>query len=109
MSQTLVVLSTVSSPAEAKKIARILVTEKLAACVNIFPKIESHYWWKGKIAIGREVLILIKTRRSSFKRLAHRVRQIHSYDVPELIALPVALGWKPYLDWIATSMKRPRP
>lgn len=102
---TIVILSTASKRAEAKKIADALLKEKLAACVNLLPKIESHYWWKGKIQSGQEVLMLIKTERRRFKAVEKRIKELHSYDVPEVLALPVVDGSAAYLAWITRNTK----
>jgi periplasmic divalent cation tolerance protein len=96
-----VVLVTCGSTAEAKRIARALVEERLAACVNILPgAVTSIYRWKGKVATGRERLLLIKTSRKNLTKLRAAVERLHSYDVPEFIALQVAAGSAKYLAWI---------
>ena len=100
MSGFIVVFVTVPKRAEAKKLAKLLLEKKLAACVNIIPKIESHYWWKGKLEKASELLLIIKTQRTLFPKLAAQVRKNHSYSVPEIISLPVADGSKNYLDWL---------
>jgi periplasmic divalent cation tolerance protein len=91
---------------EAEKIARALVDEKLAACANIIGPVRSIYRWRGAVEGAREYLIMIKTRISSFRRIERRVRELHSYEVPEVIALRVAAGSRPYLDWIAQNSDR---
>lgn len=100
MSGFIVVFVTVPNRAEAKKLAKLLLEKKLAACVSIVPKIESHYWWKGKLEKASELLLIIKTRKTLFPKLAAQVRKNHSYSVPEIISLPVADGSKAYLDWL---------
>jgi periplasmic divalent cation tolerance protein len=100
LSGFIVVFVTVPNCAEAKKLAKLLLEKKLAACVNIVPKIESHYWWKGKLEKASELLLIIKTRKTLFPKLAAQVRKNHSYSVPEIISLPVADGSKAYLDWL---------
>ena len=99
-----VVLITVSGFEEADKISKILVEEKLAACVTVIPAIQSRYWWKGKIETAPESLLIVKTKKSLFQKLTKKVKSIHSYTVPEIIALPVQMGNKDYLDWIKTSL-----
>lgn len=96
----IVVLVTASSKEEANKIAQGLLEEKLAACVNILTGLESRFWWQGKIDSAKEVLLVIKTRKTLFNKLAKKVKGLHSYTVPEIIALPIINGNKAYLDWI---------
>ncbi len=95
-----VVYITVGSPDEAARLARALVTERMAACVNRVP-VESVYRWQGQIEEAPEVLLIVKTRRARLDALAARVQALHSYTVPEMIALPIVAGWPPYLDWLA--------
>ncbi|MEM8829458.1 MAG: divalent-cation tolerance protein CutA [Cyanobacteria bacterium P01_G01_bin.19] len=96
------VMVTVDSEAQGQEIATVLLTEKLAACINIMP-VESFYTWSGKINRDREWQLLIKTRLDLFEELASKVKLIHSYDVPEIIALPLLSGSSSYLNWIAES------
>lgn len=113
MTDKLIVFVTCSSDAEASKIARALVELRLAACVNIHEsRVCSVYRWKGSIKTAHEVLLVIKTSRRRFRALAAAVERLHSYDVPEVIALPVASGSAKYLAWIdeclrATKRRRP--
>jgi periplasmic divalent cation tolerance protein len=100
MSDYSVVLMTVSSHGEAENIAENLVSHKLAACVNILPNIKSFYWWDGKICKDDELLLVAKTKTSLFKELEKAVKKLHSYDVPEIILLPIEDGSNAYLDWI---------
>jgi periplasmic divalent cation tolerance protein len=90
---------------QAAAIARALVKEKLAACVNIVAGIASVYVWEGKLEEGREVLLLIKSRAALSKRLTARVKQLHSYSVPEVVTLPIASGNADYLRWIRESTR----
>ena len=96
----IIVLVTASSKEEANKIAQGLLEEKLAACVNILAGLESRFWWQGKIDSAQEVLLVIKTRKTLFNKLAKKVKSLHSYTVPEIIAIPIISGNKAYLDWI---------
>jgi periplasmic divalent cation tolerance protein len=97
--------STCKDLRQARRIARALVKEKLAACVNVVPGIASIYSWKGKLEEGREVLLLIKSRAALSKRLAARVKQLHSYSVPEVVTIPIASGNPDYLRWVRESTR----
>ncbi len=88
---------------EARKIAKELVSRKLAACVNILPRVESIYTWKGKAEISREALLTVKSRKSLFGKIEKAVKGLHSYECPEIIAFPIADGNKDYLKWIEES------
>ena len=96
-----VVLITASTRKEAETIARILVEKKLAACANIFPEIFSLYWWKGKICEDKEIFLTAKTTSRLFSALCREVKAIHSYDVPEIVFLPIQDGSEEYLNWIS--------
>ncbi len=99
MDQALVVLVTASSVDEARQIARGLLESRLAACVNVVP-VESLFRWEGAIQHEAEALMIIKTRAGAFDRLVQAIKAAHSYDVPEIIALPIAAGSAEYLKWI---------
>lgn len=99
----IVVFITAKNRREAETIGRALVGEKLAASVNIFPGVRSRYWWKGKIETAREVFCMAKTRSTLFSALARRVKELHSYEVPEILALPISSGTADYLEWIGLS------
>ena len=90
-------------PEESDALARTLVQERLAACVNIAP-VRSCYIWEGKLSLDPEALLIIKTTRGSFEPLKKRILELHSYSLPEIIALPVAEGHQPYLYWLARSV-----
>jgi periplasmic divalent cation tolerance protein len=104
MSKAIVVFCTCGDADEARRIAHDLVESRLAACVNILPSIESVYRWQGGIEAAREVLLLIKTIEERFRDLEQRIRHLHSYDTPEIIALPVSAGLDKYLAWIGESV-----
>lgn len=103
MTEISVVFVTVGNVEEASKIGRALVEEKLIACVNIIPQIHSIYWWKGKICDDQECLLIMKTRSSLFPSLKDRIRRLHSYEVPEIIAFPIAQGLPDYLNWVVEN------
>jgi periplasmic divalent cation tolerance protein len=92
---------TTSSPEEARRIGRQLVEERLAACVNIIPGMTSFYWWQGKIEEGSETVLIAKTRAELVEPLTERVKALHSYTVPCIIALPIVGGNRGFLQWIA--------
>jgi len=94
---------TAPNEAEAVKIARALVENRLAACANIVQNVRSIYAWKGAIEDDAEVLMIVKTQKALFQKLSEKVKEIHSYDVPEVIALPVVDGSEDYLQWLRES------
>jgi periplasmic divalent cation tolerance protein len=97
----------VTAPAEeALQMARTLVEERLVACVNIVPGLRSIYWWQGKVEDEPEVLCIMKTQTSLFEALRDRVRELHSYEVEEIIAVPIVAGNPPYLDWIKENTRQ---
>jgi periplasmic divalent cation tolerance protein len=89
----------------ARKLARGALTQKLVACANLVPQIESHYWWQGKIESSAEVLCVFKTTRAKLRSFEKFVLTIHPYDTPEIISFPLGSGTKHYLDWLDTSVK----
>jgi periplasmic divalent cation tolerance protein len=99
----IVVLVTVPTVSHAKKITNFLLKEKLVACVNIIPKVESFFWWEGKIDNAKELLLVIKTKKQLLNKLIKAVKSKHPYSVPEIIALPIIAGNKDYLEWINDS------
>ena len=99
-----VVLITTKSSPEARRIAQKLIEKKLVACVNIVAKIQSFFRWQGKVCSEQEALMIIKTRKSCFKSLVQAVKSLHSYSVPEIIALPIVEGNADYLKWIDASV-----
>ena len=96
---------TASSGEEAARLAEMLVGAQLAACVQILPGIKSVFRWKGKIERQTEVLLLAKTSASKFDQLEVEVRALHSYETPEIVALPLTSGSEPYLKWIAATLE----
>ena len=100
-----VVIITTPNKEEALKIVRILLKERLIACANIVGPVSSLFWWQGKVDEENEFLVFMKSHKSLFERLSERVTEIHSYDVPEIVALPIIEGSPPYLDWLKTSLQ----
>lgn len=100
MTDKIVLFTTCGSPDEAERLARMVVERRLAACVNILPPIRSIYRWRGNIEESAESLLLIKTSRPRFDELSEALRSAHSYEVPEILALPVVAGSPDYLDWL---------
>jgi periplasmic divalent cation tolerance protein len=105
MTDKRIVLSTAGSEDEARNIARHLVERRLAACVNIVAQIESIYRWQGKVESSREWLLLVKTTAEKFPAVRDAIRELHSYELPECIALSVEDGTAEYLEWIELSVK----
>jgi len=105
MSEYRVVLATASNVAEAEKIADCLLNNKQAACINIFEKVRSRYWWEGKIEKTEEALMIIKTKRENIGKIIEIIKKEHSYAVPEIIALPIMEGNEDYLKWISKETK----
>jgi periplasmic divalent cation tolerance protein len=101
----IIVLIAASNEEEARKIAELLVNEKKAACVNIVPGVDSLFRWKGKIESARESLLLVKTRASLVSEIVSLVKGAHSYEVPEIIALPIVGGSKEYLKWLDSACR----
>jgi|SRR6185295_19324579 len=99
----IVVFITAASGEEASRLAEMLVGAHLAACVQILPEIESVYRWQGKIERQAEVLLLAKTTMGKFDELEREVRALHSYDTPEIVAVPVTVGSAPYLEWLVKA------
>ena len=104
MTRYRMVFVTASSAREARAIALSLLKSKLAACASILPKVSSSYWWKGKILSASESLLVIKTKGSAVRAIIRRVKKLHSYSVPEVIAVPIVAGNRDYLDWIDGSI-----
>ncbi len=100
----IVVFITVNSVKQAGIIAKELISQKAAACVNT-SGVDSLFSWKAKIQKTKEILLIVKSKRKLFKKIEKVVREFHSYEVPEIIALPIIAGHKPYLDWIDESTK----
>ena len=104
MTDKIVVLVTCGKREEAEQLARSLVEMRLAACVNVTSGVISFYWWEGKVTRDEEILLIIKTSRPRFEELRKEVQRLHSYSVPEIIALPIVEGSEEYLNWIDDSL-----
>ena len=100
-----VILITCANKKEAKKIARHLVNKRLVACVNLLSGVESVFWWQKKIDSATEVLLIAKSKRSLIARIISQVQSLHSYQVPEVIALPIVAGNQDYIKWINESIR----
>ena len=101
MNEFLLVFTTVPDEKIAQKIVKGLIEERLAACVTISTSAQSYYWWEGKISKDREHVLFIKTKATLFSKLEKKIQEIHPYEVPEIIAVPILKGSTKYLDWIA--------
>jgi periplasmic divalent cation tolerance protein len=102
--EVIVVFMTAANNAEALRLAEMLVGERLAACVQILPEMESVYRWQGQIERQKEVLLIAKTLASKFEALEREVRALHSYETPEIVALPLAAGSPAYLAWLSAGV-----
>jgi periplasmic divalent cation tolerance protein len=104
VSERIVALSTVATPEDAKRIARALVERRLAACVNVVPKMVSVYRWKNEICRDEKLLLVVKTRQERLDTLREAIVKLHPYEMPELVALPIEAGHEPYLAWLDDSV-----
>jgi len=98
--EAIVVFITAGSASEAEQLANLMVQKRLAACVQVLPQIQSVYWWQDKIERQPEILLLVKTISSKFAELEKEVRAVHSYETPEIVAVPISEGSEPYLEWL---------
>ncbi len=105
--KTFLVYMTAANRREAGKIAQALVEERLAACANVLGPIQSFYWWEGRVQNGREVALVAKTRAGKVKALIARVKALHSYECPCVVALPIEQGFPPFLKWIVDETRAP--
>jgi len=101
----IIVFMTAGSKEEAAKIVRALLEERLIACANIMDPVSSVFWWQGKIEEEKEALVIMKSHESIFKKLSQRVTELHSYEVPEILALPIIEGSLSYLDWMKDCLE----
>ncbi len=103
MTKSISIYITAASLEEANKIGLALVEEALAACVNVIPGVKSIYRWQGKIEKAEEVALIVKTHEDLFERLEKRVKELHSYSCPCIVAWPIVVGHRPYLDWLTNE------
>jgi len=108
-SKHVVVFVTAANVAEAKKIANEILKRKFAACANIVKGVDSSYWWHGKIERSTEIMVIMKTQSRLTEKLIRAVKKLHSYEVPEIIAVPIVSGSPDYLKWIDESVSTTRP
>ncbi|MBS7659731.1 MAG: divalent-cation tolerance protein CutA [Candidatus Bathyarchaeia archaeon] len=101
----IVVFVTASSKEEAERIAKVLLEDKLIACANIIGPVHSMFWWLDSIDNAQEYLIIMKTRKDLFERICEKVKALHSYQIPEVIATPIIDGLKQYMKWLDESLK----
>ncbi len=109
MTDKIVVLITCGTSREGARIARHLIDKRLIACANLMPQVRSLYLWKGKIADQKECLLILKSTRELFPALQMEVEKLHTYSVPEIIALPIIDGSRNYLNWVAECVAASQP
>jgi len=100
----ILVLMAASNRREAQKITKKLLERRFIACANIYGPVESHFWWQNKIEKAEEFLVLMKSNQQLFAKLSKTIKEMHSYDVPEVLAIPIADGFQPYLEWLNASL-----
>jgi periplasmic divalent cation tolerance protein len=105
MTKTIQVITTAGTKTDAQRIARAVVEKRLAGCVQIIGPITSTYWWQGEIETAEEWLCVIKSRQDLYERLEEAIREVHPYDVPEILAVPVIAGSKDYLRWLDSELE----
>jgi periplasmic divalent cation tolerance protein len=105
MTDEIVILSTCASEEEAEKLARLLVDRRLAACVNVVPRVRSYYRWKGDLETADECMLVIKSSRELFTAVSQALQEAHSYEVPEVLAVPIVDGSVNYLSWLRSNLR----
>jgi len=101
----IVLFITTANTEEAQRISRVLLEQRKVACANIVPRVSSFFWWQDKIDSAQDSLLIIKTKASQLTELVRLVKELHSYDVPEIIAVPIVGGNQDYLEWIGNAVK----
>lgn len=102
----IVIFITTANKKEATKIAQELIKNKLAACVNIIQGVHSLFWWEGKVDRAKEAFLIVKSKKSNLRAIIKRVKSVHSYQIPEIIALPIIGGNKSYLNWLNECLRK---
>lgn len=100
----IMVFMTTATKQEAQKIVRSLLDKHFIACANIIGPVDSEFWWQGKIDKAKEFLVLMKSDEKLFEKLSKTIKDIHSYEIPEILALPIVRGWAPYLEWLNSTL-----
>lgn len=108
MKKNIIVMSTIDSKELAIRIADELLNNKIAACINILPGVLSRYWWQGSIESDEEYILLIKTSETLFSTVSQMIKQLHSYECPEIISLPIIAGSEEYLSWLNSTLSQPK-
>jgi len=106
MEEYIQVFTTTEKKEDAEKIAKTLVERRLAGCIQIIGPIVSTYWWKGSVEIAEEWLCFIKSKKTLYEELERAIKEIHPYETPEIIAIPVVTGSKDYLEWLSSELKK---
>ncbi len=101
----IVLFITTATTNEAQRISKVLLEQRKVACVNIVPRVNSLFWWENKLDLAHESLLIVKTKASLLNEVIRVIREIHSYDIPEIIALPIVGGNQDYLEWIGKEVK----
>lgn len=102
---SILVLMTVATKREAEHIIRSLLNKRLIACANVLGPVESQFWWQKRIEKAKEFLVFMKSDEKLFERLAKKVKEMHSYETPEILALPIVRGWTPYMEWLNATLQ----
>jgi len=101
----IVLFITTATVEEAQQISKALLNQRKVACINIVPKVSSHFWWQGELDSAKESLMVVKTKASQLNEIVRLVKELHSYEIPEIIALPIVGGNQDYLEWIDKEVK----
>ncbi len=99
------IILTTTSPADAPQLARALLEERVIACCNVLPSVSSMYWWKGEIATDTEALLVLKTAAEQVDAAVRRIAELHPYEVPEIVVIPVESAFEPYVNWVRESCR----